>query len=53
MRTVSTILQNQPGVNSVTVTLDPGQVEIEFDETQTTPEKLAVVVGQMGYTLQV
>ena len=53
VRTVTTILQNQAGVNRVAVTLEPGQAEVQFDETQTSPEKLAAVVGQMGYTLEV
>ncbi len=53
VRTVTTILQNQAGVNKVEVSLDPGQAEIEYDESQTSPEKLAKAIGQMGYAMQV
>ena len=53
VRTVTTILQNQAGVNKVEVTLEPGQAEVEYDESQTSPEKLAKTIGQMGYTMQV
>ncbi len=51
VRTVQTILQNQDGVNMAEVSLEPSEAKIEFDESQTSSEKLREAVAQMGYTL--
>ena len=53
VRTVETILKNQPGVNEVIVLLEPGVAEISFDETATSAEKLADAIGKMGYQMSV
>ena len=53
VRTVSTILQNQGGVNSVEVTLEPSEVVIEYNADQISKEKLAESIGKMGYTMEV
>lgn len=51
VRTVQTILQNQPGINMAEVSLEPSEAKVEFDESQTSLEKFGAVVAQMGYTL--
>jgi len=53
VRTVETILKNQPGVSEVSVQLEPGEAEISFDESTTSAEKLAASIGKMGYEMTV
>ena len=53
VRTVSTLLNNQPGITQAVVTLAPGEAEITFEEEQTTPQKLAAVLSEMGYEMAV
>lgn len=52
VRTVQTILKNQPGVAEALVQLEPGQAEITFDEAEISPEKMAEAISKMGYAMQ-
>jgi copper chaperone len=51
VRTVQTILQNQPGVNRAEVSLEPSEASVEFDENTTSFEAFSETVAKMGYKL--
>jgi copper chaperone CopZ len=53
VRTVQSILQNQPGVQQVDVSLDQSEAKITFDETQISAEQLHDALAKMGYALVV
>ena len=48
---VSMTLEEQPGVNSASVDLKNGTVDVLFDATATTTEALAAALATEGYTL--
>jgi copper chaperone CopZ len=52
-RTVQRILQNQPGVQQVDVSLDQSEAKITYDETQISAEQLHDALAKMGYALVV
>jgi copper chaperone CopZ len=53
VRTVQRILQNQPGVQQVDVSLDQSEAKITYDETQISTEQLHDALAKMGYALVV
>jgi len=53
VRTVETILKNQPGVIEVSVSLELGEAEIHFDERVTIAEKFADSIAKMGYEMSI
>jgi copper chaperone CopZ len=53
VRTVQRILQNQPGVQQVDVSLDQSEAKITFDETQISAEQLHDALAKIGYALVV
>lgn len=46
---VQKALAEVPGVQQATVTLDPGQARIDYDENTATAEAMAAAVKQAGY----
>jgi copper chaperone CopZ len=53
VKRVQQALTGTPGVAKATVTLEPGQARVEFDESAATPEQLAAVVTTAGYAASV
>lgn len=49
VRSVTAVLQALPGVDSVHVTLQPGQAQVRFDEAQVSPAQLAAAVEDAGF----
>jgi len=46
---VRRVLEAQPGVSAVEVTLEPGQAKVTFDPARVDAEKLAQAVEAAGY----
>ena len=53
VRSVTMLLQKQPGVTHANVTLEPGKAELTYDDNLVTPQQLASVLAGMGYTMEV
>jgi copper chaperone len=53
VKRVQQALAGTPGVAQATVTLDPGQAKVAFDEATATPEQLAAAVATAGYSASV
>ena len=49
VRSVTAVLQALPGVESVNVTLTPGQAQVRYDEAQVSSAQLAVAVEDAGF----
>jgi copper chaperone len=49
VRSVTSVLQALPGVESVRVTLAPGQADVRFDPAQVTPAQLRAAVEDAGF----
>jgi copper chaperone CopZ len=49
VRSVTSVLQALPGVESVRVTLAPAQADVRFDPVQVTPAQLRVAVEDAGF----
>lgn len=49
VRSVTAVLQALPGVYAVSVTLQPGQAQVRYDETQVSPAQLAAAVEDAGF----
>ena len=52
VRTVTEALEGVDGVRSAQVDLQAGNARIDYDEKQTTPDTLASVVMDEGYTAE-
>jgi copper chaperone len=53
VKRVQQALATTPGVASATVTLEPGQAKVDYDESAATPELLAAAVKTAGYAASV
>lgn len=53
VKRVQQALASTPGVAKATVTLEPGQAKVEFDEAAATPAQLAAAVKTAGYSASV
>jgi copper chaperone CopZ len=42
-------LRAVPGVTEVEVKLSPGSAMVKYDPSRVTPEKLAIVIKELGY----
>ena len=51
--TVEQALRNQSGVRNVTVHLDSGAAEVEYEETRVVPEQLVAAVRESGYEAEI
>jgi len=51
VRSVTAVLQALPGVESVSVTLTPGQARVRFDEAQISTAQLAAAVEDAGFDI--
>ena len=49
VRSVTGVLQALPGVESVSVTLTPGQAQVRFDEAQVSSAQLTAAVEDTGF----
>jgi copper chaperone len=49
VRSVTAVLQALPGVESVNVTLTPGQAQVRYDEAQVSSAQLAAAVEDAGF----
>lgn len=49
VRSVTGVLQALPGVESVSVSLQPGQAQVRFDDAQVTPAQLTAAVEDAGF----
>ena len=47
---VEKALQNQGGVRNASVDLDAGAAEVQYEETEVSPEQLIAVVEEEGYS---
>lgn len=48
---VNRVLQSSPGVHKAEVTLVPAQAAVSYDPAVTTPEELARLVSEAGFTV--
>jgi copper chaperone CopZ len=53
VKRVQQALAATPGVAKATVTLEPAQARVEFDDQAATPEQLAAAVTTAGYPASV
>ena len=53
VKRVQQVLAATPGVTKATVTLEPGQAKVEYDEAAATPALLAAAVTAAGYSATV
>lgn len=49
VRSVTGVLQALPGVESVSVTLQPGQAQVRFDAAQVTQAQLEAAIEDAGF----
>jgi len=49
VRSVTAVLQALPGVDTVSVTLTPGQAQVCFDEAQVSQAQLQAAVEEAGF----
>ena len=52
VKSVTEALENVDGVRRAQVDLQAGRATVEYDETRTSPETLAGVVTEEGYTAE-
>lgn len=51
VRSVTAVLQALPGVDSVNVTLTPGQAQVRYDEAQVSPTQLQAAIEDAGFDI--
>ncbi len=51
VRSVTAVLQALPGVESVSVTLEPGQAQVRFDAAQVTPAQIQAAIEDAGFDI--
>jgi copper chaperone len=51
VRSVTGVLQALPGVESVSVSLQPGQAQVRYDAARVTPAQLAAAIEDAGFDL--
>ena len=51
VRSVTAVLQALPGVESVSVTLEPGQAQVRFDAVQVTPAQIQAAIEDAGFDI--
>ncbi|MEY2873333.1 MAG: hypothetical protein RLZZ373_704 [Pseudomonadota bacterium] len=51
VRSVTAVLQALPGVESVSVSLEPGQAQVRFDAAQVSPAQLKAAIEDAGFDI--
>jgi copper chaperone len=51
VRSVTAVLQALPGVDSVNVTLEPGQAQLQYDAAQVTPAQIQSAIEDAGFDI--
>jgi copper chaperone len=51
VRSVTAVLQALPGVESVSVSLEPGQAQVRFDAAQVSPAQLQAAIEDAGFDI--
>jgi copper chaperone len=51
VRSVTAVLQALPGVDSVNVTLEPGQAQLHYDAAQVTPAQIQSAIEDAGFDI--
>jgi copper chaperone len=51
VRSVTAVLQALPGVDSVNVTLEPGQAQLQYDAAQVTPAPIQSAIEDAGFDI--
>ena len=52
MSKIQKAVSQQPGVHEVVVMFNASKVKAQIDETQTDPERLGEVIGDLGYQVE-
>ncbi|MEY4907637.1 MAG: hypothetical protein RL260_1355 [Pseudomonadota bacterium] len=51
VRSVTAVLQALPGVEFVSVSLEPGQAQVRFDAAQVSPAQLQAAIEDAGFDI--
>ena len=51
VNSVTRVLKSTPGVQDVSVTLDPGRAQVSFDPARTSVERLRSAIEDAGYAV--